>query len=292
MVNFLSKILIITAGLLFVNLTLALTIKSSKELYWETSKLSGKEIIGLGDSHPMDALNQNQSSKIGEFCWMGDSYQNIYTRIKYLDEAGLLKNVNTVLLAADPYMFTEYRNKPLDEVTSNTPSFVDIWFPLFNNKYVSKDLLRAFKKRDNLKLHDAIQYCDPANNLSASETKSRFENQYNKSLTINSGLVNSFKNALTIIKKHPITVFAIKFPLSERYQALAGESEVYKNRAFFCDSLFKANGIHVIDLRNGFKESDFKNSDHLNCEVSLKFINILSDTLSNYKNQPASQNNL
>lgn len=279
MIRLFSKLLTIIIGLLLVNLTIAFTVKSSKELYWETNRFSGKKIIALGDSHPMDAFRQNQSTPIAEYCWMGDTYENIYTRLKYLEEIGQLKHIEMVILTADPYMFTDYRSRPLDELTSSAPTWSDIWFPLFLNKYVSKDLLRALKRRDNLKLMTPIPFCGESDNMTGAEVAKRFDNQYNEASKLHPQMIKAFESSLALLKKHSIKIIAIKFPASNSYVISLNKSNVYKIRNDFSDSIFNSNNIKVFDFRSALSTAHFKNTDHLTCEGSTMFINMLSDSI-------------
>jgi len=283
MKKFIKNILVFIIILFIINIPLRHITNIYYFNQYEKVDLNYKTYL-FSDSHGAALENLTEKYNTYNFSTGSDSYVDILNKINYLIKNSKIKQV---IITADDHTLSKYREKMNNtdrsayyKIITNVRPFKE-YLKTINYKYIkrnfvfvnikSRDIINSyFKSKIKSKNRINKSWNDLTKNEKSKKCLDRFNFQfenYNSSKKLTSTLLNIIKTC----NDNNIKITAIKYPITNIYNKTIGTNN------FKADSIFKSNGINVIDFKNLYAKNDifFYDQDHLNEKGSAKFTNVL-----------------
>ena len=280
---FLKNILGFSILLICFNIILLILIQHIYIKDYYTVQLDNKAYL-LADSHGYNVGDLRKTNGIYNLSETGDSYIDMERKLQFL-----IRNseVEKIYLSVDDHTLSPSRenfdNNELsiyytesqdfsNYLTYLNKKYIKRYMVFFNSKYSA--VLRHFFKGKLTSITREDEHQVLWSNLSKDqkETRSKLRfNTYFSEKNESKKLTQSLERMIQLCEKHDIELIGIKFPISSSYHRVLG------NRSYKADSIFKENGLEILDFKESFlsKDSLFRDQDHLNNEGEVAFKKLL-----------------
>jgi hypothetical protein len=268
-----------------------------KEYLHDSGELLKYRSFLLADSHGQ-AISKNELTSFGiyNFSYAADSYVDMLSKLNYLIEKG---KPDTVFLCIDRHTLSTYRekynNKDQSIYYSNfslykkyyainyyeylSKKYLYKYFPLFNgnNSQLFYSYIKSNFRNSEQKESDSIS------NYTAFSQDQKYECCVKRKTLQFSGhrrsakLTESLNEIISLCQTNQIVLIGIKFPITGSYKS------VLSNNSFKADSVFKRNGLSILDYEFLYTDSDslFHDQDHLNTAGGKKLAKLINTDRNN-----------
>lgn len=281
------KIFGFTAFLILINWGIKEITWNKYNRVYENVNLDANVFL-LGDSH-IDAIGEFNNSDISNLGFPNDSYFEIFTKLKYIQNNGHPK---IIILSADEHMINSCRDYRYNDerVTyyktindySNINDFIEnryirYYISFFNPRH--KQLLSWYFKHGDYSFFNLRKYIDdgslndfPEDSIKYKIQK-RFLDYFNKK---SNSLPAELLKILNYCKENNIIVIGLKPPLYRDYN-----KKIKENWNSSIDSIFGKQGISILNYQdfNSADKSLFSDCDHLNPKGSKIFRDIMNEEI-------------
>ncbi|WP_323788716.1 hypothetical protein [Psychroserpens sp.] len=247
----------------------------------------------FSDSHGAQLKTYPHQYGVYNFSADSESYLDIQRKINFLIEHTAL---DTIYLSADEQMLSTYREK-LNNADKSMYYATSEDFPnqfayfksqisqkviyfqpkigLVLRKYVVAklenipSLFETDQDRTN-KTQSSLNWNDFTLDFKEEKVRNRLNNQFTSQKN-SMQLQETLVDIIRVCKSNNIVLIGVKFPLTKAYY------NVVKDQHFGVDSIFKANGLKVLNFQSLYINNDdlFVDVDHLNTKGGKKFTELL-----------------